>query len=87
MAPSSETSEDQGGGVTAAMITGLTEVIKGLPGAQQPLCRAFINQHFPGRALNTLTQNEVQKCIDIAAGFPDSMEQHPLPENGQHQLL
>lgn len=84
---SASPSEDLRGGVTAAMITGLTEVIKGLPAAQQPLCRAFINQHFPNRAINTLTQNEVQKCIDIAAGFPDSIEQHPLPNNGQHQLL
>jgi hypothetical protein len=57
----------------------LTALIAGLPTVQQPLCRTFIRQHFP-QGPSELNSEQLQKCIDIAAGWPDSVEQHPLPE-------
>jgi len=65
-------------GVTREMLKSLTEVIKSLPQAQQPLCRSFIRQHYPEGTAD-LTPADVQKCIDIAAGWPDSADQHPMP--------
>jgi hypothetical protein len=67
------------GGVLIQTRQALSAIIKGLPTAQQPACRAFISQHFPGLAAIDLTGDELQKCIDIAAGWPDSAAQHPLP--------
>jgi hypothetical protein len=67
------------GGVLIQTRQALSAIIKGLPTAQQPACRAFISQHFPGLAAIDMTGDELQKCIDIAAGWPDSAAQHPLP--------
>jgi hypothetical protein len=62
----------------------LTQIIKSLPTLQQPLCRAFMAQHFDPKTSVDLNAEELQKCIDIAAGWPDSASQHPLPaENPQ----
>ena len=59
------------------------EVLKGmintLPTVQQPLCRAFIRQHYPDGTAD-LKPADVQKCIDIAAGWPESAAQHPLTD-------
>jgi hypothetical protein len=68
--------------VTRSMLSALTQIIAGLPTAQQPLCRAFIRQHYPEGSAE-LDQADIQKCIDIAAGWPDSAVQHPIPEDGQ----
>jgi len=61
------------------MLRSLTAIIKGLPQAQQVPCRGFIRQHFP-EGSDDLSPADVQKCIDIAAGWPDSEAQHPVPE-------
>jgi hypothetical protein len=64
------------------MLTALTQIIAGLPQVQQPLCRAFIREHYPEGSAD-LGQADIQKCIDIAAGWPDSAAQHPIPEADQ----
>ncbi|HKI16965.1 MAG TPA: hypothetical protein VKA15_03755 [Isosphaeraceae bacterium] len=66
-------------GVTREMLKVLTQQIKSLPTAQQVPCRGFIRQHFP-EGSDDLSPADVQKCIDIAAGWPDSEAQHPVPE-------
>ena len=77
--PAPEPAQQPGeAGVTVQMRGALTALISGLPQTDQPLCRAFIRQHFPNGAEN-LNGTELQKCIDIAAGWPDSAAQHPLP--------
>jgi hypothetical protein len=68
--------------VTRSMLTALTQIISGLPQAQQPACRMFIRQHYPEGSAD-LAQADIQKCIDIAAGWPDSAAQHPVPEDDQ----
>jgi hypothetical protein len=65
-------------GVRRQMTSALVAIIAGLPTVQQPLCRAFLRQHFPDPSVE-LTEDEIQKCCDIAAGWPDSADQHPLP--------
>ena len=65
-------------GVQRQMFGALVAIIKGLPTAQQPLCRAFLNQHYPNTNASELGEADLQKCIDIAAGWPDSAEQHPV---------
>jgi hypothetical protein len=70
-------------GVQRQMLSALTAIIAGLPTVQQPLCRTFIRQHFPdGHA--ELGQEDIQKCIDIAAGWPDSMAQYPVPQPAEN---
>jgi RecT family len=75
------------GGVLIQTRQALSAIIKGLPTAQQPACRAFISQHFPGLNAVDLTGDELQKCIDIAAGWPDSAAQHPLPGEDDPELF
>ena len=57
----------------------LTNLINSLPTVQQPLCRAFIRQHYPDGTAD-LKPVDVQKCIDIAAGWPESAAQHPIAD-------
>ena len=59
-------------------VLGLT-TIKSLPENDRRVCRAFIRQHYPDGTAN-LTEGDVQKCIDIAAGWPDSANQHPVAD-------
>jgi hypothetical protein len=49
---------------------------------QQPLIRAFLFSHFPQGAAALNNEADLQKCIDIAVGWPDSADQHPIPEPG-----
>lgn len=86
-APLPDHGDPGNGKVTASMLTAYREIIAALPTASQPVCRAFIAQHFPGRTLDKLTEGEIQKCIDIAVGWPDSAEQHPIDEDGQGALI
>jgi hypothetical protein len=67
--------------VVQQMLKVLTQTIKSLPAGEQSDCRDFIRQHFPEGSAE-LGEAEVQKCIDIAAGWPDSAAQHPIPEDG-----
>lgn len=79
---------DPGGvGVTRAMVSAYREMVACLPTAQQPVCRAYIQQHFPGQRVEELSESDVQKCINIAAGWPDSIEQYPLPEEDGQQVM
>ena len=73
------TSLNDSGVVIQQMLRVLTQTIKSLPSGQQPDCRAFIRLHFPD-GTSALSEADVQKCIDIAAGWPDSEAQHPVPE-------
>jgi hypothetical protein len=66
------------GAVVVQMRQALTEIIKGLPAIQQPLVRSFLREHFPN-GIDTLDADGIQKAIDIAVGWPDSADQHPIP--------
>ena len=73
------TSLNTDAGVMRAMLGVLTDQIKSLPENDRRVCRAFIRQHYPDGTAN-LTEGDVQKCIDIAAGWPDSANQHPVAD-------
>ena len=66
-------------GIIREQLKVLAEMIKSLPVVQQPLCRAFIRQHYPDGTAD-LKPVDVQKCIDIAAGWPESAAQHPIAD-------
>jgi hypothetical protein len=58
----------------------LSQVISGLPTVQQPLCRAFLGQHFPNRKAADLDATELTLAINIAGGWPESADTYPAPE-------
>jgi hypothetical protein len=84
-APDTSSGSDSPGeaGVLRAMASGLVQIITALPKEQQPLCRAFLRQHYPD-GIDTITDpGEMQAAVDIATGWPGSADTHPIPLRGE----